>query len=82
MQSGATIFGYHVANPNAYGVVEFDDSGTAISIEEKPLAARSSYAIPGLYFLIVEPVILLRVCILRRGRVGNCRCDQPIFEFR
>ncbi|MBP6520266.1 MULTISPECIES: glucose-1-phosphate thymidylyltransferase RfbA [Shewanella] len=50
MQSGATIFGYHVANPNAYGVVEFDDSGKAISIEEKPLAARSSYAIPGLYF--------------------------------
>lgn len=47
---GATVFGYHVANPNAYGVVEFDSHGKAISIEEKPTAARSSYAIPGLYF--------------------------------
>ena len=47
---GATVFGYHVANPNAYGVVEFDGNGKAISIEEKPIAARSSYAIPGLYF--------------------------------
>lgn len=47
---GATVFGYHVANPNAYGVVEFDANGKAISIEEKPSAARSSYAIPGLYF--------------------------------
>ncbi|MCT8860710.1 glucose-1-phosphate thymidylyltransferase RfbA [Shewanella xiamenensis] len=47
---GSTVFGYHVANPNAYGVVEFDANGKAISIEEKPRAARSSYAIPGLYF--------------------------------
>lgn len=50
LEVGATVFGYHVANPNAYGVVEFDKSGRVISIEEKPQVARSSYAIPGLYF--------------------------------
>jgi glucose-1-phosphate thymidylyltransferase len=47
---GARIFAYHVSNPTAYGVVEFDDSFNAISIEEKPAEPRSRYAIPGLYF--------------------------------
>ena len=47
---GGTVFGYHVANPTAYGVVEFDDTGKAISIEEKPTNPKSNYAIPGLYF--------------------------------
>jgi len=46
----ATIFGYHVNNPNNYGVVEFDDSNQAISIEEKPEKPKSSYAVTGLYF--------------------------------
>ena len=46
----ATIFGYHVNNPSRYGVVEFDDSNQAISIEEKPQKPKSSYAITGLYF--------------------------------
>jgi len=48
--SGGTVFGYHVSNPKSYGVVEFDKSGTAISIEEKPKQPKSNYAVPGLYF--------------------------------
>jgi glucose-1-phosphate thymidylyltransferase len=48
-KSGATIFGYHVNNPERYGVVEFDAQGRAISIEEKPKSAKSNYVVPGLY---------------------------------
>jgi glucose-1-phosphate thymidylyltransferase len=47
---GATVFGYHVQNPSAYGVVEFDASGKVVGIEEKPAHPRSSYAVTGLYF--------------------------------
>jgi|TARA_B110000879_G_scaffold71657_1_gene99991 glucose-1-phosphate thymidylyltransferase len=46
----ATVFGYHVSDPSSYGVVEFDKSGNAISIEEKPNEPRSNYALTGLYF--------------------------------
>ncbi|MDL2293582.1 glucose-1-phosphate thymidylyltransferase RfbA [Ruminococcaceae bacterium OttesenSCG-928-D13] len=48
--SGATIFGYHVANPSEFGVVDFDRQGNVLSIEEKPKAPKSNYAVPGLYF--------------------------------
>jgi glucose-1-phosphate thymidylyltransferase len=47
---GATVFGYHVHNPSAYGVVEFDATGKVVGIEEKPAHPRSNYAVTGLYF--------------------------------
>ena len=50
IEDGAAIFGYPVKDPRAYGVVEFDETGKAISLEEKPENPRSNYAIPGLYF--------------------------------
>ena len=49
-ESGATVFGYHVSDPERYGIVEFDKAGKAISVEEKPDQPKSSWAITGLYF--------------------------------
>lgn len=49
-QSGATVFAYHVNDPERYGVVEFDKEGVAVSLEEKPLEPKSNYAVTGLYF--------------------------------
>jgi glucose-1-phosphate thymidylyltransferase len=49
-KSGATVFGYRVADPHNFGVVEFDDHGGVVSLEEKPVAPKSNYAVTGLYF--------------------------------
>jgi len=59
-KGGATIFGYHVNDPERYGVVEFDASGRAITIEEKPKAPRSNYAVPGLYLYDNDVVAITR----------------------
>jgi len=57
---GATIFGYHVANPTAYGVVEFAADGRVLSLEEKPAQPKSNYAVPGLYYYDHDVVALAR----------------------
>jgi glucose-1-phosphate thymidylyltransferase len=50
LTSGATVFAYSVKDPERYGVIEFDDDGVAVSLEEKPDKPRSQYAVPGIYF--------------------------------
>jgi glucose-1-phosphate thymidylyltransferase len=57
---GATIFGYHVADPSGYGVVEFAPNGMVLSLEEKPVNPKSNFAIPGIYFYDGDVVLLSR----------------------
>jgi glucose-1-phosphate thymidylyltransferase len=91
-KSGATIFGYHVKDPERYGVVEFDGSGQAISIEEKPKEPKSNYAVPGLYIFDNKVVQItgnlkpsargeleitdVNVEYLRRGQLRVCRLGR------
>jgi glucose-1-phosphate thymidylyltransferase len=58
--AGATIFGYHVADPKSYGVVEFAPDGRVLSLEEKPASPKSNYAIPGIYYYDADVVALAR----------------------
>src|SRR5260370_2592520 len=65
--AGATVFAYHVDDPQRYGIVEFDERGRAISVEEKPRAPRSNWAITGLYFCD-EQVIDIAASLKPSGR--------------
>ncbi|WP_339219272.1 glucose-1-phosphate thymidylyltransferase RfbA [Paenibacillus sp. FSL H8-0332] len=74
---GATIFGCRVQDPSAYGVVEFDNTGKAVALEEKPLYPRSHYAVPGLYFYDQQVVEIARqIKPSRRGEIEITDVNQ------
>ena len=74
LKSGAKIFGYQVGDPERYGVVEFDESGRALSLEEKPKKPRSNFAVPGLYFFDAQ------VCDLAASLKPSSRGELEITD--
>ena len=78
-KTGATIFGYHVNDPERYGVVEFDSQGKAVSIEEKPKSPKSNYAVPGLY--IFDNVVLEIVKNLKPSARGELEITAVNVEY-
>ena len=76
-EDGATVFGYHVRDPERYGVVEFDEAMRVRSIEEKPRAPKSNYAVSGLYFYDPDVIDVTRD-IRPSGRTGNHRRQQRL----
>jgi glucose-1-phosphate thymidylyltransferase len=69
LERGAYIFGYYVQNPKSFGVVEFDDNGKVISLEEKPEKPKSKYAVPGLYFY--DNSVVAKAKALKPSRRGE-----------
>lgn len=77
--SGATIFAYHVTQPEAYGVIEFDREGRAISLEEKPARPKSHYAVPGLYFF--DATVVQRAKALKPSARGETEITDLIRSY-